>query len=147
MPALALEKYTSSEAVPGQEIASSEFQLKQGHFSSFLDQKSYYSVELRACILETVQKLITVSSSSEAPGMLLGKIQSGKTRTFIGAIAVAFDNGFDVCVVLTKGTRALAKQTFERIDQDFRSFVDSQEIAVYDILNLPTLSKRMFEKS
>ena len=54
---------------------------------------------------------------------------------------MAFDNGFDVCVVLTKGTRALAKQTFERIDQDFRSFVDSQEIAVYDILNLPPLSK------
>ena len=68
---------TLSESVTSQEIAVAEFQLKQGHFSSFLDQKSYYSLELRDCISETVQKLITVSSSSEAPGMLLGKIQSG----------------------------------------------------------------------
>ena len=28
------------------------------------------------------------------PGMLLGKIQSGKTRIFIGVIAMAFDNGY-----------------------------------------------------
>jgi hypothetical protein len=51
--------------------------------------------------------------SIRQPGMLLGKVRSGKTKTFMGAIALAFDNGFDVCVVLTKGTKALAKQTYD----------------------------------
>lgn len=31
------------------------------------------------------------------PGMLLGKIQSGKTRAFLGVIARAFDRGYDDC--------------------------------------------------
>ena len=52
------------------------------------------------------------------PGMLLGKIQSGKTRIFIGVIAMSFDNGYDVAVVFTKNSLALAKQTTSRIRDD-----------------------------
>lgn len=52
------------------------------------------------------------------PGMLLGNIQSGKTRTFVGIIAMAFDNGFDVAIVFTKNSLALAKQTTSRITRD-----------------------------
>ena len=47
--------------------------------------------------------------------MMLGKIQSGKTRSFIGVISLAFDNGYDLAVVLTKNSNALAKQTTARI--------------------------------
>jgi hypothetical protein len=46
--------------------------------------------------------------------MLLGKIQSGKTKMFLGAIALGFDNGFDVAIILTKGTKALAKPASPR---------------------------------
>ena len=54
--------------------------------------------------------------------MLLGKIQSApkKTRAFIGVIGLAFDEGYDLVVVLTKGERkALTKQTYERLYQEF----------------------------
>lgn len=100
-----------------------------------------YGPELKACIESTVSKLITTSTTSDRPGMLLGKIQSGKTKAFMGAIMLAFDNGYDICVVLTKGTKALAKQTFERLDQEFATFSDDNLLNVYDIMSLPKLSR------
>ena len=33
--------------------------------------------------------------------MMLGKIQSGITKSFIGVISLDFDNGYDLPVVLT----------------------------------------------
>src|SRR5437762_5903527 len=110
-------------------------------YPAFTADPQRYSDEDKRCVEQTVEKLLNTATTSDRPGMLLGKIQSGKTKSFMGAIALAFDNGFDVCVVLTKGTRALAKQTFERVDQEFRQFVDHGELNVYDIMSLPTLSR------
>jgi hypothetical protein len=31
---------------------------------------------------------------------------SRQTKTFLGIIALAFDNGFDIAIILTKGTKA-----------------------------------------
>ena len=88
----------------------------------FTDNAVIYSEADRACIQQTVERLLSVETSSARPGMLLGKIQSGKTKTFLGAIALAFDNGFDIAVILTKGTKALARQTLERVRRDFARF-------------------------
>jgi len=74
--------------------------------------------------------------------MLLGKIQSGKTRAFLGIIARAFDREFDVAVVLTKGTKTLAGQTVKRIGRDFKTFIDRDEVLLFDIMEAPdTLAK------
>lgn len=110
-----------------------------GPFYPTFTQSKGYADDLKGCIERSVSKLLTVETSSEGPGMLLGKIQSGKTRTFMGIIALSFDNGFDVCVVLTKGTKALAKQTCQRIEQDFEAF--EEDIRVHDIMTMPPLSK------
>ncbi len=67
----------------------------------------------------TVDKLIENDTSSQKPKILLGKIQSGKTRAFIGIIALAFDKGYDITIILTKGTKALLKQTIQRLEYDF----------------------------
>ena len=52
--------------------------------------------EYDACVRETVAELLARDTTSSHPGMLLGKVQSGKTRAFLGIMALAFDNGFDV---------------------------------------------------
>jgi hypothetical protein len=96
--------------------------------------------ELEACVRNTVEALLSSETDARRPGMLLGKIQSGKTRAFLGIIASAFDNGFDVAVVLTKGTKTLAQQTVNRISNEFRMFRDAEELAVYDIMNVPNLT-------
>jgi hypothetical protein len=96
-----------------------------------------YTDEYSDCILRTVQNLIEQATTAERPGMLLGLIQSGKTRTFLGVIAVALDNGFDNCIILTKGTRALAGQTLVRVRKAFRAAIENDDARVFDIMSLP----------
>ena len=70
--------------------------------------------------------------------MLLGKIQSGKTRTFLGIIALAFENNFDIAVILTKGTKALAKQTLERVREEFAPLTAEDGAQIHDIMTVPS---------
>ena len=86
-----------------------------------------YSPELKGTIEETVDKLLdnTISNADE-PGLLLGKIQCGKTRTFVGCMALAFDRGIDVCVVMTKSDNGLVEQTRARMEYEFRDYQSSQ---------------------
>jgi len=95
------------------------------------------STELRNCVEETVNKLREQNTSSSSPGILLGKIQSGKTRAFLGVIGLAFDAGYDIAVILTKGTKSLAKQTLKRVREDFKPFVQCDQVQVFDIMSLP----------
>ena len=69
--------------------------------------------------------------------MLLGKIQSGKTKTFLGVIALAFDNGFDIAIILTKGTKALARQTLARVRREYAAFHADDQMQMYDIMTIP----------
>lgn len=72
---------------------------------------------------------VTHSSSSrnpkkllDRPGLLLGKVQCGKTDTFEKIIGLAFDKGIDIAIILTKGTNALVNQTISRLQNDFSDF-------------------------
>jgi hypothetical protein len=92
---------------------------------------------LAACIDRVVKQLEDTSTTGDRPGILLGKIQSGKTRAFVGVIARAFDRGFDISVVFTKGTKTLSAQTVARLGSDLREFIDEDEILVFDIMQQP----------
>lgn len=93
--------------------------------------------QLAACIDRVVKQLEDTATTGDRPGMLLGKIQSGKTRAFVGVIARAFDRGFDIAVVFTKGTKTLSAQTVARLEYDLREFIDGDEILVFDIMKQP----------
>lgn len=92
---------------------------------------------LAACIDRVVKQLEETSTSGDRPGMLLGKIQGGKTRAFVGVIARAFDRGFDIAVVFTKGTKTLSAQTVTRLANDLGEFIDEDEVLVFDIMQQP----------
>ena len=102
-----------------------------------LYEKRKDSPKLQLCVKDTVKQLLNHPTSMDRPGMLLGKIQSGKTRAFIGVIAEAFDHGYDIVVVLTKGTIALAEQTYKRLEKDFSDFVEDDLASIRDIMHLP----------
>lgn len=108
-----------------------------GYFYNLLAKKNHYDEKTKLCIENTVRKLSEIDTSVNKPGMLLGKIQSGKTRTFIGITALSFDNKYDLTIVLTKGTRALAQQTYERLKKEFEEFYREDEVQIFDIMNLP----------
>jgi len=96
-----------------------------------------FSTDTFRCAEETVAELLTKATTSDNPGMLLGKVQSGKTRTFISILALAFDNGFDIAIVLSKNSRALIEQTAKRLTSEFQMFVNDGELEIYDILHAP----------
>ncbi len=103
------------------------------------------SPELIDCIKRTAEALLKPELSTDEalkPVMLYGKIQSGKTRAFVGVMSMAFDSGVDIVVVYTKGTNALATQTISRMKAEFVNFKPSnrlqqqQTIVVHDVLDL-----------
>lgn len=106
-------------------------------YPRFIADSASFGSEDRVCIEDTVERLQSVQTSAARPGMLLGKIQSGKTKTFLAIIALAFDNGFDVAIVLTKGTKALTRQTLQRIRNDFADFHEQDALQIYDIMTVP----------
>lgn len=111
--------------------------LKGTFYPVFVANSDRYSPEDRACIERVTERLCSANTSASHPGMLLGKIQSGKTKTFLAIMALAFDNEFDATVVLTKGTRALAKQTYQRIKTEFRVQENADRLKVFDIMTMP----------
>lgn len=113
--------------------------IKTGYFyKNYKNAMSFYSPDTFQCAEETVAELLDTATTSENPGMLLGKVQSGKTRTFISTIALAFDNKFDISIVLTKNSRALIEQTAKRLNSEFKFFIDDSELEIYDVMHAPS---------
>ncbi|HKV93108.1 MAG TPA: Z1 domain-containing protein [Candidatus Angelobacter sp.] len=108
-----------------------------GFLQKMRDGVPVYGPDEQQCVQDTVSELLAQSTTATKPGMLLGKIQSGKTKTFLGIIALAFDNGYDVAIILTKPTTALAKQTYKRVSKDFADFIEGDQAKLYDILEMP----------
>ena len=52
-------------------------------------------------------------------GIVIGKVQSGKTSNFIALTALAFDNGYDYVVVFGGTTKLLVQQNGQRIEEYF----------------------------
>ena len=106
-------------------------------YPAYKAKKSDYDPATFKCAEETVAELLTHATTSDHPGMLLGKVQSGKTRTFIGILALAFDNDYDVAIILTKNSRPLVEQTRKRLEDEFSGFVSDEELNIYDIMSAP----------
>lgn len=54
-------------------------------------------------------------------GLVVGRVQSGKTRNYVGLMLKALDEGWNVVLVLTSANTALADQTQSRIKNDLDS--------------------------
>lgn len=80
-----------------------------------------YSKELKKCIEDTGRYCIS-NLNGEEPVIMIGSIQSGKTRAFIGLLSLCFDNDFDIAIILTKCSRALVNQTVKRLTEEFETF-------------------------
>ena len=109
---------------------------KNGNFYPVFAKQQDYGDEMKKCVETVVDRLLSTETTDDRPGMLLGKIQSGKTRAFMGSIALAFDNGVDVAVIFTKGTLLLAEQTLSRINNDYETFISANELVAQDIRSL-----------
>lgn len=60
-----------------------------------------------------------VNNADRAYGLVVGHVQSGKTRNYIGLALKAYEDGYNVVIVLTSNNTALAAQTKNRLMQEF----------------------------
>lgn len=110
-------------------------------FGTMAANNKFMSDKKEKVVRDMVDRLLEEDDKATQPCLLMGKVQCGKTDTFESIIALAFDKGFDVAVVFTKGTNTLANQTIQRLKRDFRHFeyngrTDQQNIVrIYDILD------------
>lgn len=88
--------------------------------------------ETEQCSASTVRLLEHHQTTAQRPGMLLGKVQSGKTRAFVGAMAIGFDSGFEISVVLTKTSTPLAVQTIRRLQHDLAPAIAQHRVRIFD---------------
>jgi hypothetical protein len=112
-------------------------QLSGDFYPAYRDANKSFSKDTFECAEKTVARLLETATTSEQPGMLLGKVQSGKTRTFISILALAFDNGYEVAVVLSKNSRPLIEQTRKRLCSEFDQFLAENDMNIYDIMHCP----------
>lgn len=136
----AIQTFKSMGAQPPKELLDLQSQLKSGMNSIFehLSRLRGYSTDLKTTIKETVDNLFINSGNAQDPGLLLGKIQCGKTRAFVGVMAMAFDQGVDAVIVLTKSDNGLVNQTKSRMEYEFEDFLNPSnfnipKVCVYDV--------------
>lgn len=109
-------------------------------YSKFREINASYSKATFDAAEDVVAKMLnppaapSSNTPMEHPGVLLGKVQSGKTRTFVTLLALAFDNGYDLAIVFTKNSRPLLKQTLERLQDDLKYFDRAGFLTTYDIM-------------
>ena len=73
--------------------------------------------------------------NSEITHLVVGYVQSGKTMSFTGVLAMARDNGYRVAVILTGITTNLQEQTSVRLGKDLMS---DSGVDRFTILNNPS---------
>jgi hypothetical protein len=113
-------------------------QLDGRYYTAFRADHPNYHTSTLECAERTIDNLLRVSTTSDHPGIMLGKVQSGKTRAFVTAMALAFDNGFDIAIVLTKNSIALVEQTIKRLRSDLSTFLEEKELEIYKSDSCPT---------
>ncbi|MBR2909388.1 MAG: hypothetical protein IKC11_03465 [Clostridia bacterium] len=78
-------------------------------------------------------------------GIIIGKVQSGKTSNFIALTAMAFDNGYNIAIVLGGNKNILLDQNKQRIKESFN--VDSDKLVVLDTnSNSDIIAEREIER-
>lgn len=117
--------------------------MEFGKYYASKCRENDYDEKMKKCIedacqycIDNVSESVSGNYKGEYPLMMLGKIQSGKTRAFTGVMALAFDNGFDYVFILTKNSKALVEQTYKRMRNEFKHFIDNDEVDVSDIMKL-----------
>lgn len=74
-------------------------------------------------------------------GLILGDVQSGKTRTYIALMHKAADCGYKLIVVLTSDNENLRQQTQTRIDTDFIGYHNGRQVGVGKYLTTQSLPR------
>ena len=84
-------------------------------------------------------------------GIVIGKVQSGKTSNFIALTALSFDNGYGVNIILGGNKNNLLEQNVQRIEGYYRNVGSTERLAILNtrqnksLLNAQTIKNFLGE--
>jgi len=110
-------------------------------YYKYITGKREDNQELKAVMEAVASDLQKHKTNEIKPGVLLGLIQSGKTRAFLGILAKCFDEGYDVSVIFTKNSVALVEQTMKLLKSEFELPIASKKLYVWDVIKLQNLDQ------
>ena len=98
-------------------------------YQAFQERQDHLTVDEQANLLDSSIKILSQSvkptfqsdSSINNTGLIIGKIQSGKTMSFTSLIALARDNGYKLVIILSGRQTLLLNQTRDRLKSDLSS--------------------------
>jgi len=103
----------------------------------FYKEHLIISADTFACAKRTVPLFCHQVTTSDYQGMPIGKMQSGKTRTFSNILTVAFDNGYDMAIVFSKSSSSFIEQSNKRLHSEFVHFVNDRDLEGDVIMHEP----------
>ena len=106
-------------AVPSPDVAHAAATYFQNYLGTLgNDPRTPMDVE---SIMGRINELLMrrPATDQRTTGLVVGRVQSGKTRNYVGLMLKAIDEGWNVIIVLTSCSTALADQTEGRILDDF----------------------------
>ena len=114
---MGMDPIQTSLAVWGPSIDGPEIRRLQSRYQGHVTEEEWDGVvETAASILGRCPN--PVGSERRITGLVLGKIQSGKTLSYTALIALAIDNGYRITVVLAGTKNPLLAQNYARLCQD-----------------------------
>lgn len=96
----------------------------QDYFANYINNVIDGDAVTQSAVEETIERINQILQKKPAElqrisGLVVGRVQSGKTRNYVGLMLKAFTEGWNVVIVLTSDNTALATQTRDRIAKDF----------------------------
>ena len=91
--------------------------------------------EINQRIEEILEK--RTAGQQRLSGLVVGRVQSGKTRNYVGLMLKAVEYGWDVIFILTSCSTALGIQTFSRIEKDFGDVGVTNGITLNNVIQYP----------
>ncbi len=121
-----LRKYTikyyeeMNEEISSDKFLSAYYDFEMGENGKFMTIDQVTKIQNTA--RKIVDNFLTVDGEiNSSIGMLIGQVQSGKTKAFLATISAAFDSGYDAVFVLAGFDKTLKKQNTERLKSTFKS--------------------------
>lgn len=88
----------------------------------------YSSTDILDAILEAQERKWVFNNKKPIKGLVIGHVQSGKTASMAGVMALAADKKYDMVIVLSGVHNALNQQTTRRFENDLWTYTKFGEV-------------------
>ena len=118
----------------------SAWQLYRKHLKEDNGFSEYSLVQIETSCFRILKRMSSdTTQSGPKKGLVIGNVQSGKTASMAGLMAMAADNGWNMFIVMSGTIESLRKQTESRLSADLSS---GEGNLIWQALNRDDLRKK-----